>query len=330
MQVRGWWDIGYNFVIDAYGRIWEARAGGIDMPVVGAQAGGYNTESTGVSMLGDFMSVTPTPAALSALERLLAWKLSLHGVPSTGRVTVVVNPADAYYTPYRSGARVSLPRVAGHRDGDLTDCPGNALYDMLPAIRSRVSALAGTPARLTIAALPAVIAPGGPVTVSGTLEQLNGQPLGGVSLELQAMAPSGPPATVLAMPTTAADGSWSASASFGSNTLVRAVHGEYPASVSDWARVSVAPTINLSVASTSPLVLSGTVSPAKKYVTLELYRGADAKGKPVRKKRVPAGGGRFHGRLSVPGPGNYVAIARTPADVRNAAGASPRVAITVT
>ncbi|MGA2012305.1 MAG: N-acetylmuramoyl-L-alanine amidase, partial [Solirubrobacteraceae bacterium] len=136
--VHGWFDIGYNFVIDAFGRVWEARAGGIDEPVIGAQAGGYNEVSTGVVILGTFMSVSPTPAAIAALERLLAWKLPLHGVPALGTVTVEVDPADAFYTPFEPGQRVPLPRIAGHRDGDTTDCPGDVLYGELASIRSAV------------------------------------------------------------------------------------------------------------------------------------------------------------------------------------------------
>jgi hypothetical protein len=88
--VRGWNDIGYNFVIDLFGRIWEARAGGIDRAVIGAQAGGYNAVSTGVAVLGTFMDTVPSNAALEALERLLAWKpqgnslrarASIHSLP---------------------------------------------------------------------------------------------------------------------------------------------------------------------------------------------------------------------------------------------------------
>ena len=63
--VNGWNDIGYNFVVDLYGRIFEARAGGIDEPVVGAQAGGYNLASTGIAVLGSFMA-TPISIAGSA------------------------------------------------------------------------------------------------------------------------------------------------------------------------------------------------------------------------------------------------------------------------
>ena len=98
--VRGYNDIGYNFAIDAFGRIWEARAGGVDAPVSGAHAGGYNFVSTGVVILGTFIGVLPSPAALAALERLLAWKLSLHGAPVLGRVTVRVDPAGAGFTRF--------------------------------------------------------------------------------------------------------------------------------------------------------------------------------------------------------------------------------------
>ena len=108
--VNGWNDIGYNFAIDLYGRIFEARAGGIDEPVVGAQAGGYNLVSTGIAVLGTFTAVPISQAARSALESLLAWKLSLHGVPSEGRVTVRVNPAGASYSRFPANARVSLPQ----------------------------------------------------------------------------------------------------------------------------------------------------------------------------------------------------------------------------
>ena len=66
-DVNGWDDIGYNFVVDLYGRIWEARAGGIDQSVVGAHAGGFNLYSSGVAVIGNFESadVTRRPSARS-------------------------------------------------------------------------------------------------------------------------------------------------------------------------------------------------------------------------------------------------------------------------
>ena len=99
---RGFFDIAYNFVIDAFGRTWEARAGGIDEPVIGAHAGGYNAQSTGVAVLGTFMFAVPPPPAMAALERLLAWKLSLHGLPTLGKVPRRGRPRRRVLHPVRS------------------------------------------------------------------------------------------------------------------------------------------------------------------------------------------------------------------------------------
>jgi hypothetical protein len=187
--VKGWNDIGYNFVIDSYGRVFEGRAGGIDEPVVGAQAGGYNLVSTGVAVLGSFMSRRISPAAHRALEHLLAWKLSLHGIPAEGSVTVRVNPAGALYSRFPANARVPLPHIAGHRDGDHTDCPGNGLYGELPAIRQSVKRLAPRPARATLT-LSSQAAPANPVAgaplLAGGLELLDGAPIVGAPIMLQA------------------------------------------------------------------------------------------------------------------------------------------------
>ena len=253
--VRGWNDIGYNFAIDLFGRIWEARAGGVDEAVIGAQAGAYNTVSTGVAVLGTFQDVVPSPAAIAALERLLAWKLSLHGIPVRGRVTVEVDPADASFTPFAPGAHVSLPRIAGHRDGDATGCPGDAFYARLPSIRPRVSALAGSPAKLTLVADSAVLVAGAQVTLSGRLRRLAGPAIPSAQLELQAVTPRG--ATTLQAATTGADGSWSATLAPATSLVLRALHRAAPASASDVVLIEVAPAIALSVISTSPLRVTG-------------------------------------------------------------------------
>jgi hypothetical protein len=229
---RGWDDIGYNFVIDLFGRIWEARKGGIDQAVVGAQAGGYNQVSTGVAVLGTFDSVLPTGAALDALQRLLAWKLSLHGVPTAGRVTVEVNPADAFYTPFKPGARVSLPRVAGHRDGDSTGCPGDALYGHLPAVRSQVQALAKSPLRLSLWTSAAKLRAGTPVLLYGTLKRLSGAPVRGATIELQQISASGAETTFQRVITNAAGG-FSSPMVPRRTVRVRALRRAAPAAVSD-------------------------------------------------------------------------------------------------
>jgi hypothetical protein len=187
---NGWNDIGYNFVIDLFGRIWEARAGGIQEAVVGAQAGGYNRNSTGIAVLGTFSEVPVSAPARSALERLLAWKLSLHGVPALGRVTVRVDPAGAVYSKYPGNARVSLPRIAGHRDADSTECPGNVLYGELPAIRRTVQKLAARPVQATLTYIPApALEAGQPPALPQlqvTLSSLAGAPLVEAPVLLQA------------------------------------------------------------------------------------------------------------------------------------------------
>jgi hypothetical protein len=225
--VNGWNDIGYNFVLDLFGRIFEARAGGIDEPVVGAHAGGYNIYSSGVALLGTFSEVPVSAASRQALERLLAWKLSLHGVTAIGRVTVRVDPAGARFSRFPAGAHVSLPRIAGHRDADTTDCPGDVLYGELPSIRGSVRLLAGRPAKATLALLAAAspapaasepsageprVEPATP-TLTGALSFLDGTPIAGAPLEIQIRKVSQRGEVVLqqtlAQVTTQAAGQWS-------------------------------------------------------------------------------------------------------------------------
>jgi hypothetical protein len=170
---RGWNDIGYNFLIDRFGRIFEARAGGADEAVIGAHAGGYNYCSTGVAVLGEYGAQRISPTARQALAHLLAWKLSLHGAPVAGRVTVRVNPAGAIYSRFPARAHVSLPRLAGHRDADTTSCPGNALYGELSGLRHATLGLAGHVAKLTLAARRDE-ASGAIVALAGALTWLGG------------------------------------------------------------------------------------------------------------------------------------------------------------
>ena len=313
--VRGFYDIAYNFIIDAFGRIWEARAGGIDAPVLGAHAGGFNGVSTGIAVLGTFMDVVPPPPALDALERLLAWKLALHGVPALGEVRVEVNPADAYYTPFAPGQRVLLPRVAGHRDGDLTDCPGNAFYHRLPAVRPRVAALAGPVSRLTISPAGSAVAPGTTVTLDGHLI-VGGSSAAGAPIAVQTLAPRG----TLARVTTDAAGHWSASVVADRNLVLRALHAPAPAVTSDVVEIGVAPVLTLTLVSSYPPRVTGTVTPAKARVTIDVYRDV------LRRTRISSTTVRVHrGRFSFRpkiGVGVYTVIARTAADSRTVAGAS--------
>ena len=138
MDANGWNDIAYNFAVDRFGQVWEARAGGIDRAIVGGHAYGFNTESTGVVVLGDYGSAAPSGAAVDAVERVLAWKMALHQTPTTG--TVTYRPSvGTHFGP--EGTAVRVQRISGHRDVRQTSCPGASLYARLPSIRQGVLAL---------------------------------------------------------------------------------------------------------------------------------------------------------------------------------------------
>src|SRR3954453_11257235 len=98
---NGWDDLGCNFLVDQYGQVFEGRAGGIDQPVIGAQAQGYNSHSTGIAILGTFSAVPASAAALEAVARVIGWKLSVHGVPVEGQI--VLASAGGDLNRYRTG-----------------------------------------------------------------------------------------------------------------------------------------------------------------------------------------------------------------------------------
>jgi hypothetical protein len=134
---NGWDDIGYNFLVDKYGRIYEGRAGGIGRAVVGAQVQGFNAQSTGIANLGTYSSRRQTRAGMRAMARLIRWKLPHHGQPTSGRTTLISAGGDV--NPYPEGMRVRLRRIPGHRDAGSTSCPGDRLYRQLHRLRRIVA-----------------------------------------------------------------------------------------------------------------------------------------------------------------------------------------------
>ena len=147
---NGWNDVGYNFLVDQQGRIYEGRFARSYRPgevptgedeagrgVIGAHAKAVNPGTAGVAMLGDYSGgyQPPTPA-LDALVRLLAWKAARHGIDPKG-----ASPFTAV-----DGSRRTFPNIAGHRDVGETGCPGGRLYERLPEIRQRVADATGAPA----------------------------------------------------------------------------------------------------------------------------------------------------------------------------------------
>ncbi|WP_329038895.1 peptidoglycan recognition protein [Streptomyces sp. NBC_00178] len=135
---EGWDDIGYNFVVDRCGTIYEGRAGGVGRSVRGAHATGFNAHSVGIAALGTFGPGVPVPKALiEGIAKVGAWKLS-RSVDPRGHVRMVSTNDDSLYD---RGEEVYLHAVSGHRDTYRTDCPGEALYAQLPAVRAEMARL---------------------------------------------------------------------------------------------------------------------------------------------------------------------------------------------
>ncbi|MFE6819559.1 peptidoglycan recognition protein [Streptomyces sp. NPDC057677] len=132
VQSSGWRDFGYNFAVDKCGNIYEGRAGGVAKPVLGAHTLGFNTNSMGIAVLGTFTKSNPPAAVVTAVARLTAWKLGLHGVNPKGSAYLVSGGGNLY----KKGSTVKLNAIAGHRDGFATECPGARLYGKLGTART--------------------------------------------------------------------------------------------------------------------------------------------------------------------------------------------------
>ncbi|MEV8598053.1 peptidoglycan recognition protein [Streptomyces sp. NPDC052012] len=135
----GWRDIGYNFLIDKCGRIYEGRAGGVAQPVMGAHTLGFNSNSMGVAVIGSYGSKKPSSSAVKAVSRLTAWKLGLHGMNPKSKTYLT----SAGGNLYGKGKKVRLNVISGHRDGFNTSCPGGKLYGKLGKARSTAARYQG-------------------------------------------------------------------------------------------------------------------------------------------------------------------------------------------
>jgi N-acetylmuramoyl-L-alanine amidase len=160
---NGWDDIGYNFLVDKFGQVFEGRWGGVDKNVVGAHAQGFNNGSAGVALIGRYDSASISPAARAALIRLLAWRLDVAHVDpqTTFSWRSTGNPK------YPVGRMVTLRTISGHRDTGFTSCPGSGLYGELPSI-TRAVAQTGLP---KLYFPKATGAPGELIRFTGTLTQ---------------------------------------------------------------------------------------------------------------------------------------------------------------
>ncbi|KOG57365.1 N-acetylmuramoyl-L-alanine amidase family protein [Streptomyces griseoflavus] len=139
VKSSGWRDLGYNFLIDKCGTVYEGRAGGVTKPVKGAHTRGFNEDTMGIAVLGTFENANPPSSAVSAVARLTAWKLGLYGMDPRTTTSLVSGGGNRY----KKGTRARLHVISGHRDGFSTECPGDRLYGKLGSVRSSAARLQG-------------------------------------------------------------------------------------------------------------------------------------------------------------------------------------------
>jgi N-acetylmuramoyl-L-alanine amidase len=322
---NGWDDVGYNFLVDKYGQIFEGRAGGIDQPVVGAQAQGWNAQSTGVANIGTYSDVPQSDQAIDAMARLIAWKLPLHGVPVTGQVSL--RSAGGSTNRYPSGTSHAFERISGHRDGNATSCPGDALFAQLPRLRALadgrapdvISAQPGAGTQLTLAASRRTLSYPEPAQLSGALLDGNAQPIAGTRVRIQLLTARGYRSYASAV--TGSDGRFSTSLPTSRNRTIRALVGSV---TSRPVTVRVVPALQVRAPLSRVLqgrsaVLSGTLHPRKGRVVVEAARQVGAtRFRPVSRFAVRVRDGRFRALPRLARPGVYRVRVRFAGDKLNA------------
>ncbi len=333
---NGWDDIGYNFVVDRFGKIWEGRAGGIERAVIGAQAQGFNSQTTGIANLGTHTDVRQASVALNSIARLIRWKLPLHGQPTSGGVTVVSAGGPA--SRYAAGRRVSLQRVSGHRDTGKTTCPGDALYAQLPDLRRRVGKLMPAPelSKPTVSATLAsrVVTHGDSAALNGRLSEEGGQPLAGAPVQAQELV--GSRWRTRAAGTTDESGAFRVEIVASARAVLRA---RYPGAASAGSAASrrlvlqVRPRFSLDVAATDGdggSTISGTIKPAKQEVSISVeQRTPDGFEEAAVLDGSPRDDGRFSVAYRFTGEGEYRVSAGFAGDEEHVAGQSAPVRVVV-
>ncbi|WP_051196687.1 peptidoglycan recognition protein family protein [Jonesia quinghaiensis] len=152
-RTLGWGDIGYNFLVDRFGTIYEGRKGSIDGIPKGAHAGNYNDTTIGVSAMGNFENITAPTAMTNSMVNVLAWKGAQYGINATGTTTLRTGTAKSSSGRAKPGSLVEVPTIAAHRDTNYTACPGRNLTSRMSSIRTSVSK------KIAASRVPAVAAP---------------------------------------------------------------------------------------------------------------------------------------------------------------------------
>ncbi|MBI3943371.1 MAG: SpoIID/LytB domain-containing protein [Chloroflexi bacterium] len=123
---RQWGDIGYNFLVDRLGNIYQGRFTGMPADgqiVVGGHALQYNYGSVGIVMLGTYSTVAPSTAMENTLVEFIAWRANRY----------FIDPLASQFFIDKT-----VQNVSGHRDVISTTCPGDLGYSRLPTVRTAV------------------------------------------------------------------------------------------------------------------------------------------------------------------------------------------------
>lgn len=320
---NGWNDIGYNALVDKYGVLYEGRAGGINQAVIGAQAEGYNAQTTGIASIGNNSEEAASPEEMTSLARWIRWKLGVHGVPLVGTTTLTSTGGSSNRFP--AGRAVPVPVVLGHRDTGATECPGNLLYAQLDDLRAAVAAgvpIAGAGTKLIAYLSDSSIDYGQEVHVSGYLGGPDGGALASQPIELQSMN-DGTWRTIRVI-TTNPDGTYDTDVKPRKRMYVRvrfASQSTFKGSTSPKLLQRVRPTLTL----TNPVrrtrrdtrvVVTGTVTPTKHgvYVALQQKRSSGT-WKRVGLRLVKPRKGVFTSSFVPENRGHYRYYAITKADL---------------
>ena len=337
-NTNGWNDIGYNFLVDRFGTLYEGRAGGVGAAVVGAQAEGFNSYSTGIANIGTFSTVPQSQAALEAMARLIRWKLPLHGYPTNG--TAVMKSAGGATNRYPAGTSVRVKRVLGHRDTNATECPGSALYAQLDDLRSLVGGVTphgtATSVAAQLSARRSAIDYGDSATLSGRLTTSGGTAVGGQEVTVQAKIDGR--WRTSSTPATAGDGSFAATVKPKVTRALRvrfAGAGDLRSSVTPPLTLAVRPVLTLRRpprrgAARARVTLTGTVKPrkARVYQVLQLLRRGRYRNVGVKALRTTRKGA-FSGSFVPAGAGSYRFYVATRADSGNARGATDKIVVRI-
>ncbi len=153
---KNWPDIAYNFMVDRFGGVWEARADSLDAPIKGSASGGSQGFAMLCCLVGNHDEAPPTTEAITSLGLLLGWLADVYGIALGAEKTATFVSRGS--NRWDEGVTVTTPTISGHRAMSLTTCPGDFAFDLLdsevvPAAQAAAGQLPTTAAPPTTTAV---------------------------------------------------------------------------------------------------------------------------------------------------------------------------------